>query len=427
MTLKFWNAVVAAAVMAAASPLAAHAAADTNEIGAIRAALEQMKVEQAARATEMQQLEARLDALEASAQGASPAMATVAAPTPAIPAAASPRLQLSGDFRLRYEDNTGDAGAADWDRAMLRARLQAQYAVTERLLIGGRVATGDPDDPNSSDITLSNFDDDLAISLDQAYAQYDIGSLRLWGGKFAVPFVRTDLVWDGDVNPQGIGGTYQHAFAGGTLSASGLYFLVDETVAGPDSSMIGGQIAYERPIGEAFKFDVAAAEYDYSLDSVAGADTGDFRTNVIGPDGRYVSDFDLFDVIAGISWTGAGSHWPVRIAGEYVHNAGARVDGDTAYAFDLTAGQLRRQGDWRFAYGYAVAEVDAVLAAFSQDNTTIGTNYRQHALSVNYALLDRLVLDATYYRYQPYDSAFAAPGTADDWLNRMRINLQVAF
>jgi hypothetical protein len=74
-----------------------------------------------------------------------------------------------------------------------------------------------------------------------------------------------------------------------------------------------------------------------------------------------------------------------------------------------------------------VAEVDAVLAAFSQDNTTIGTNYRQHTLTVDYALTDKLLLDTTYYRYRPYDAAFSGVNDPADWLNRLRVNFQIAF
>ena len=207
---------------------------------------------------------------------------------------------------------------------------------------------------------------------------------------------------------------------------AGLYFLVDQSVGGADSSMWGGQIGFERPAGERFRFDVAGAYYDYTLPGVAGADFGDFRSNLIGPGGGYLSDFNLFDVIAGVTYH-ASDRWPLRLVGEYVRNDGARTPGDTGYSFELTAGQTRSRGDWRFGYGYSVAEVDAVLAAFSQDNTTIGTNYRQHTLFVDYALTETLLLDATLYHYKPYDAAYSLINDPDDWLDWFRLNFQVGF
>jgi hypothetical protein len=398
-----------------------------DTVQALRGELERLKAAQAAGAAQIQKLEERLTALEASAgpEGATPKNT----PEPVVVAQYTEpqsRLDVSGDFRLRYEGNYGDADARDWDRGVLRARLGANYVVNDWLTVGGRLATGDPDDPNSTDVTLSNFADDFDISLDQAYAQFKIANAEIWGGKFPLPFTRTELVWDGDVNPQGIGANYGIPVGGGTLRFSGLYFLVDHSVAGTDSSMLGAQLGLDMPLTEHFGFELSAAQYDYSLPGVAGADMGDFRSNLIAPDGRYVSDFDLIDVIASTTFRG-WERWPVRLTGEYVNNRGARTSGDTGYSAELSAGHVRERGNWRFGYGFSVAEVDAVLAAFSHDNTTIATNYRQHTLFVNYALTDRIVLDATLYRYRPYDAAFSGANDPADWLNRLRLNFQVEF
>ena len=421
--VKGWRRVIActlAPILGLAAMPARSGNADSLE--ALRAEITQLKAEQTERDARLRQLEDRLNALE-SAPSAPPAVAATS------PVKESPsRLRVTGDFRLRYEGNYGDANADDWDRGVLRARLHADYAVTRWLTVGGRLATGDPDDPNSTDVTLSNFADDLDFSLDQAYARIDAGNLRAWGGKFPLPFVRTDVVWDGDVNPQGVGGTYRLPLAtGGAVHVSGLYFLVDESVAGSDSSMVGAQVGFDALLDKALRLGLSVAGYDYSLRSVAGADAGDFRSNLIGPDGRYVSDFNLLDVIAGINWTGPAEHWPVRLLAEYVHNTGARTSGDTAYNFELSAGRAREKGDWRFGYGFSQAEVDAVLAAFSHDNTTLPTNYRQHTLYVNYVPLDNLTLDATYYHYRPYSAEFVGAGDPGDWLDRVRLNFQVAF
>jgi hypothetical protein len=398
-----------------------------DTVQSLRAELDRLKAEQAERAAEMQKLEERLTALETSAGRAGMTPANLPEPV-AVAQNAQPqsRLNVSSDFRLRYEGNYGDADARDWDRGVLRARLGANYIVNDWLTVGGRLATGDPDDPNSTDVTLSNFADDLDVSLDQAYAQFKFGNAEVRSGKFPLPFTRTELVWDGDVNPQGIAANYGIPVGGGALKFSGLYFLVDHSVAGSDSSMLGAQIGLDIPLTEHFGFELSAARYDYSLPGVAGADAGDFRSNLIGPGGRYVSDFDLIDVITSTTFRG-WERWPVRLTGEYVNNRGARTPGDTGYSIELSAGQALERGDWRFGYGYSVAEVDAVLAAFSHDNTTIATNYRQHTVFVNYAFMDNIVLDATLYRYRPYDAAFSGANDPADWMNRLRVNFQVGF
>ena len=339
----------------------------------------------------------------------------------------TPRLSLSGDLRLRYEANTGDSDSRDRHRGVLRARLRGSYAVTSSLSVGAQLSTGDPDDPNTADVTLSNFADDLAVSLDQAFARYSAGPLTMTGGKIPLPFIRTDLVWDGDVNPQGLSAIYRLDTTGGSvLKAAGLYFMVDEASGGADSRMIGGQVSVATPPGRV-QIDGAVAYYDYRLAALAGADVGDFRSNLRTISGSYLSDFNLLDVIGSVSYSGLGERWPVRLAGDYVRNLGTRASADTGFAIDALVGRSAVPGDWRFSYGYSQAEVDAVFAAFSNDNLTIGTNYRLHALSIDYVPQSHTALNLTWYHYRPLDPAYAGGDLPADWLERVRLNFLFDF
>lgn len=431
------GAILASACLALLPSAARTQETSKAEVQLLRAEVERLKAEQAARMAETRRLEERLAAVEAtlreSPESRAVAPAAVVASAAVTPAAsqaapAPSKLKLASDLRLRYEGNWGDADGRDWSRGVLRARFRADYAASDWLSVGAQLATGDPDDPNSTDVTLSNFLDDLSVSLDMAYAKARLGAVDLWGGKFPLPFARSDLVWDGDVNPQGVAATVGIPFGDGSkVRLSGLYFLVDQSVAGPDSSMIGGQVGIDMPMTDGLRLELYAGAYDYTLSSVAGADAGDLRSNVIGPDGRYVSDFDLLDVVAGVTYTGFDTRWPLRIAGNYVHNTGARVSGDTGYGIEMSIGRAKSKGDWRIGYGYSMAEVDAVMVAFSHDNTTLASNYLQHSVYLDYTLLDNVVLDATLYHYRPKDPEFAGVNDPDDWLDRLRLNFLVSF
>lgn len=211
----------------------------------LRARIEELRAEQA-RITELQQkTEAQLQALEARLGVTSPDL-VASAPKPPF-ASPTSRLKVSGDLRLRSQGDYSDVTRSRTS-AQVRGRLGATFAVNDWITLGGRLATGDPDDPNSTDVQLSNFDEDLQFSLDLAYAQLTLGDLKLYGGKLPQPFARTDLVWDSDVNPQGVGAVYKRQLPGGSaLRASGLYFLVDEQAAGADSTMLGAQLGYDSP------------------------------------------------------------------------------------------------------------------------------------------------------------------------------------
>ena len=404
----------------------------------------QLRAQQAQLARLQQDNEAALRALEARL-GVTPA-ATLAESTPTANAAAAAapvaaistmpatgsdiasRLKISGDLRVRSQFENSNPNSHNRTSGQVRGRLAAAFSVNEHISIGARLVTGNPDDPRSTDVQLSNWDDDLEVSLDQAYLKYASGAFEMHAGKIPQPFTRTELVWDGDVNPQGVSANWKHAFAdGSTLRANGLFFVIDEQATAADSTMVGMQLGYDTPRLGNWRFDTSIAHYRYNIGSTVGATATDWRTNLLRPDGSYLSDFHLNDIIVGASYGGWGERWPLRVVGDYVHNTAARTDADTGYGLDVVLGRAQQPGDWRLSYGHAMAEVDAVLTAFSQDNIGFGSNYRMHAFGVDYMPWPKTTLSAVWYRYRPLSAQYAGSAAPSDWLNRFRLALMVSF
>ncbi|MEX0733523.1 MAG: putative porin [Steroidobacteraceae bacterium] len=417
------------ALLGAIALPAAVCQADTPSSAQIQALREQIAAIRAETEERLRALEAELARLQ-SANGA--ANNTAVAMTPTTDLHSSSRseersqlpssLVVSGDFRLRHEITSGTGTSSDRTREVLRARLGARYDLAPWLSIGGRLVTGDPDDPNSSDVAFPDFADDLTVSLDQAYVSAHFDRWELAAGKIPNPFVRTELVWDGDVNPQGIGGTWQFPL-GAALSGrvSALGFQIND-----QSDMTGAQIGLDARVGENWVYEVAAAYYDYDLGSLVGADAGDIRGNRLTPDGsRYLSDFNLVDLVATATWSGAETSWPIRLTGDYVRNTNAQIGDDSGYSLELLVGRASEPRDIRAGYGYSTAEMDAVLAAFSHDNTTLSANYRQHALAIDYVLTTNVLLNGTWYRYRTKDIDTATDESS--WADRVRLNLQFQF
>lgn len=442
-------ALLALALFAGGVDIAFAQDAEPGSVEALRAEIAALRAEQAERDQRIERLETALDRIAggpgAAAAGApavvdagthagagtqAPPAATAIATAPATATATddAPRLKVSGDLRLRGQADWSDEDGKNRGSMQVRGRLGATFAVNERVTIGARLATGDSDDPNSSDVQLSNWLDDLEVSLDMAYVQFNFDRLTLYGGKMPQPFARTDLVWDGDVNPQGLGATWKQPLAGGgTLRANGLAFIVDESAGGPDSTMLGAQLGYDSPQRGDWRFDANLAYYHYDLGSLAGADAGDLRTNLLDADGRYLSEFRLANLLLGATWTGLGEQWPLRLVVDYVHNTGAATDADTGYSAEIGLGKAAVPGDWRVAYGYSMAQADAVLTAFSQDNIGIGSNYRVHGLTVDYVPLPKTMLSLYWYHYRPDSRLYPVGQDPDDWLDRLRLAFLVNF
>jgi len=145
-------------------------------------------------------------------------------------------LELYGDARLRYEyrggrtaNNTpvappgpGVAGIHDWQerqRERYRLRIGLRGVLLDDWFFGVRLETST--NPRSTNIT---FGDDTSgngafaknsdgINVGQAYLGYKgFKDVTLTGGKMPNPLITTSMVWDADINPEGLAEQYKHTF-----------------------------------------------------------------------------------------------------------------------------------------------------------------------------------------------------------------------
>lgn len=405
-------------------PQSAHAQSAEDE-GDIVALVERLLVEQERMRARIDELEAEIADFRADSGTGTAVDVPVVASGSLLPIepegpSASP-IALNGDFRLRYEANS--LNGPDRHRMVMRARLAARYEAAPWLTLGARLATGDPDDPNSTDITIGGFDDDLDVSLDRAFARARFGKIQIQGGKFDNPLARTEMLWDGDVGIAGAHVSYQPV---GTISLDAIYFAIDEDSSGTDSHMVGGQVRWMPVLdGTGLSADVAVAFLDYRLASLANIGVGDIRTNSFSG-GQYLSDFDLVSIYAQLRHDVLGQRIPLSVTAEYVRNLGAPSSADEGVSLDVLLGRASETGDWRFNYGYTAVDTDAVLAAFASDNIPLGSNYLQHRLAVDYVLSKGLTLNATLYHYRVRTAAIATPLPLS-WEDRLRLNIMYSF
>ena len=117
-------------------------------------------------------------------------------------------ISFSGDVRLRGEPFFGGPadGSQDRARGRVRARFNAVADLGSQFRTGITLATGDINDPVSTNQNLTGFYTRKTIALDQAFVQFTpraFKPLTLIGGKFAYPWYNTELTWDKDLNPEG--------------------------------------------------------------------------------------------------------------------------------------------------------------------------------------------------------------------------------
>lgn len=313
------------------------------------------------------------------------------------------KLTLKGDLRARFE-SIDEEGKETRDRARLRARLGAYATVSDEVDAAIALASGDSD-PVSTNQTLDEGFSSKDVKLDLAYIDLHPevlpGSIVL--GKMIKPFINVnDLIWDGDLNPEGASAKFVFG-EGIKIHAQAGAFWVEERSSDDETMLYSAQAAAELKT-DAAKITAGASYYLY--DSMAGFapiydETDSFGNTVIesvDADGNvtytYAYDYELFELFAKI---GFDAGLPVELTGNYVVNQDAD-ENDTGYMFGIKLGKLKDPGSFDIGYSFRELEADAVVGAFSDsDFIGGGTDGSGHKLSLGYQIAKNLTGNATYF------------------------------
>ncbi|MCA9401696.1 MAG: putative porin, partial [Candidatus Omnitrophica bacterium] len=124
------------------------------------------------------------------------------------------KMKFKGDIRIRHQYERRHNDSEPRNRGRVRLRFGVEADVIEKVKVGFGLATGGTD-PRSTNQTFQNTFDSPDIRLDYAYAQYaPIQEVTVVAGKFPRKdylWAPTDLLWDGDINPEGGSIAYQTA------------------------------------------------------------------------------------------------------------------------------------------------------------------------------------------------------------------------
>lgn len=359
------------------------------------------------------------------------------------------RIAFEGDMRLRYQsdrfqqsnfppiffqvsgqdiDNTTE----DRDRFRLRARLGLNLKISDWLSGGLRLTTGNTGDPVSTNQTLGTSFDKYSVVLDRAYLKADpVEWLTISGGRIPNPFFSTDLVWDEDLNFDGIAGTLKPRFNESlqgflTVGAFPLQEVADNTlVSAKDKWLMGAQVGLTWSLPHNSRFKIGAALYNFqNIEGIRNTAASPNAFDLTAPQFRQKGN-SLYDITAtGTAFASGGPYGlvasyrefnltaaydiarfdPVHVvlSGDYVKNIGYD-SGDIQRRTGLPAPdaetkgfygramvgmpQLQGRGDWQTFIGYKYLERDAVVDAYTDSDFHLGgTNAKGFILGGSYGI-----------------------------------------
>ena len=356
------------------------------------------------------------------------------------------RITFGGDFRSRYEGfYQGQRTARHRVRLRLRLGLDAQLNDDTHFEL--RVTSGDPGTPVSTNQTFTEFFLPKPFNLDRAVVTYNptaAPALTLGAGKFGFPVLRTQMVWDEDLNVEG--GYQQVAWQARSnveLTLVAIETAVNEVTAAADAFMLAGYGQVTVDIG-ARQVELTVANYGFGrVDQVAVASVeGPLKstnTNLLERDETgsvvgFVSDFNMVDVIGQVTLATARPDYPLRLLADWVTNTRAATEEDTGIWLEAQYGEAARPKSYGVAYTFARVEQEAVLSTFVFSDMP-GSNLWLHMLEASYMPLPRLNLDLTLHFTKRLvapapDQAGAdprPPEVPNAWLLRPHVAVRVSF
>jgi hypothetical protein len=352
-------------------------------------------------------------------------------------------IELFGDVRLRYayqggqtDDNSplgakvnGIAGRDDWqerERERYRIRLGLRGTLLDDWFFGIRLETN-----TSSRSTNVTFADESSggpfskgsdsINVGQAYLGYKgFKDITLTGGRMPNPLVVTPMLWDPDINPEGLAEQWKHTFSFGetggeaasyskdgkniapvvakseplikldifvnlaqfiyddsnpenplgpraTTTANGGHQLVPNTDAFLMAWQAGARVTFPKGI----YFQVAPTIYNYTGNGDSfnvhyqGGDPNLTNAASLAQNQTGINSLLVFDMPMELGW----KLWnlPMHLFGDFAANlegddrakaAGHPGFGDQRYAFQGGAGvgQLKKKHDWQLDVYYQLSE-----------------------------------------------------------------------
>ncbi len=375
------------------------------------------------------------------AQGtASPGTAAVA-----LPKTWADSITFKGDLRYRYEAINDDSKLdADKDtytrqRDRIRARLGAEAKCNDNLKGVIEFSTGQSD-PVSGNQSLGDGFGKKDFKLNLAYFDYNFfgdnpNELHALAGKMKNPFITfaDDLVWDGDLTPEGaaVKGQYGGGFA--TFLANGGYMWAQERSSQDDLMLYAGQAAVKLQFIPEIGLTLGSSYYGFQ--NMKGYDVTDWEAKNNGygnstvsgtvsgstTNKAWASDFAPVVYFASLDLWVAGK--PLSLFAQELNNAEAGKL-DQGHLYGVTLGKAKNPKSWEVGYSYAELEKDATVGLFTDsDRWGGGTDGKGHKVYGKYQIMKNLQAGVSYF---VDEKPISSSSSTKDY-DRMQVDLVAAF
>jgi opacity protein-like surface antigen len=254
------------------------------------------------------------------------------------------KMTFKGDLRLRHDSQWRDTGTDDSarHRERFRLRLGLKAEPTDNTKVGVRLASGSGFQ-NTTNQSMDGHARGKDIFIDLVYATWEPKDyFRITGGKMKNPLFTFPLVWDADVNPEGLSETVKFDVSDGfgVFANFGQWFLEEldlKEESDRDPTLLAYQAGLEVKPFEKVKLQVAGTYYDFMhLDNIEHKDLSDKESfqgynqthgqqMIFDSKGNLLNEFACLELGAKLKFKDV-LPVPFAIFGNYIVNTDADID-----------------------------------------------------------------------------------------------------
>ncbi|MCF7668168.1 MAG: putative porin [Verrucomicrobia bacterium] len=351
-------------------------------------------------------------------------------------------FQFFGDARIRYEFRKGQDPTSDTmsrQRFRYRLRLGVKGEYKDDFYYGVRLETSDS--PRSTNVTIGDDAGPFGkgsdgINVGRVYLGWHAADwLTLEAGRMANPLETSSMVWDGDLNPEGLSERFKYSNDNYELFGTFGQFVYDD--ANPENPFGAGALDGDAfllawQVGGAYKFNdemslrIAPIVYNYTGqgDNVPGFNSA------FTPAGNFSGINDLLVVEVPVEYNFKVANLPMKAFADFAINtqAGKRRDAaiaaggvpagtdreGIAYQAGLSMGKLNNKGSWEGKAYWQHAEL------FSLDPNLIDSdlfdsklNLEGFVVKFGYAVTDNISANVTYANADRINKSIGTGGAGD--------------
>ena len=328
------------------------------------------------------------------------------------------KISLNGDFRYRLEmidipDQDDDTKVRY--RHRIRGRIGLNADLSNGFSAGFQIATGS-DDPVSTNQTIGDAFSSKPLWIDLAFVDWKpafADGLALVFGKMKNPFrkpQKTELIWDGDLNPEGMALGFEREIGIATPFLQTAGFFVEERKKAKDSWLLGVQGGVTLDFAEGLFYVSAGIGY-FDHTHIKGAtlyhDSEDSFGNsveVLTDDDDveyavYMYDYNMIDGFFELG--GKIVKFPWAVFGNVAKNVAEDVDDGLGWLVGAKLGKAKKPLTFDLKYTYRVVESDAVLGVFTDsDFIGGGTDGKGHEWNIGFQVVTAMKIGASFFLNQ---------------------------